>query len=308
MKLDSRLNRGIELHPGTRISNGSEVSSEILHTKLLQITAGVHSINEFNDTVYFYKKGEFLDISTHEEMDHKGTSYTFYFLRESQGFVTDLWGVKDNGIYVRDGFLIAYQKDIEEGTTFKASLSEVFSAASAERGEFEFTRKEVETALQTFNPFSIDDISEEDMGMKFPNFEHFYKNKGPERMHKAHYFTLGARNNAALPMKIVLYCTALECLFSTAKTEINHRIAERIATMLGTSAEEKKDLFKFIKKAYDYRSTIIHGANLKGDEEAIVKISVRLDEILRQLLAGDHEVFTKSDGEIDNFFVDLIFN
>lgn len=312
MKLDRRFNRGIELYPGTRISNGSEVRSEILHTKLLQGTAGVHSINEFYDTVYYFKKGEFPDISTYEEMDDKGTSYTFYFLRESQGFVTDLWGVKDNGIYVRDGFLITYQKEIEEGTTFKASLSEMFSDASAERGEFEFTRKEVEMALQTFEPFTIDDISESDMGMKYPNFDHFYKNKAPERMQKAHYFTLGARNNSALPMKIVLYCTALECLFSTAKTEINHRIAERIATMLGTSAEEKKDLFKFIKKAYDYRSTIIHGSNIRGSEktieENIVRISVRLDEILRQLLAGNHEVFTKAEEEIDDFFVDLIFD
>lgn len=303
-----RLNQGIVLSPGTRISNGPEVRSEILHTKLMLGNAGVHSVDEFNDQVYYYKKGEFPDIITHDEMDLKGTMYTFYFLREAQGFVSDLWGVKDNGIYVRDGFLIAYQDHFEDGRTFKASLTETFRAASGEEDNIVFTREEIKTALQTFIPFAIEDISEDDMGMKYPYFDHFYKNKGPERMHKAHYFTLAARNNAALPMKVLLYCTALECLFSTAKTEINHRIAERVATMLGTSVEDKKDLFKFIKTAYNYRSIIVHGSNIKGSEETITQISVRLDDILRQLLAGNHEVFSKPDADIDNFFVDLIFN
>jgi hypothetical protein len=307
MKLNITLNKGYELAPGTRISNGPEFISEILHTRLMLGTAGVHSTDEFNNNVYYYKMGEFTDINTHDEMDLKGTAYTFYFLREAQGFVTDLWLVKDNGIYVRDGFLIAYNKKVEDGRTFKASLTETYRAASGEYGDFVFTKKEVEMARDTFFPFAIDHMSEDNMGMKYPNFDHFYKSKGPERMHKAHYFTLAARNNAALPMKILLYCTALECLFSTAKTEINHRIAERVAIMLGTSAEDKKDLFRFIKKAYDFRSTIVHGSNLKGSEEIISPISVRLDETLRQLIAGNHEVFTKSDAEIDEFFVDLIF-
>lgn len=60
------------------------------------------------------------------------------------------------------------------------------------------------------------------MGMKYPDFSHFYKNSNAQRMKKAQYFLAGARMNAAIPMKIVSYCTALECLFSTAKTEINH--------------------------------------------------------------------------------------
>lgn len=308
MELDVTLNKGIELYPGTRISNGSEVRSKILNTKLMQWTAGVHSVDEFNDTVYYYKEGEFPDITSHDEMDHKGTMSTFYFLREAQGLVSDLWGVKDNGIYVRDGFLIAYQNQIEDGRTFKASLTETFKASSGEFRKFEFTRKEVETALKTFTPLDIENISEDDMGMKYPDFYHFYKSNGTERMHKAYYFTLSARNSSATPMKVVMYCTALECLFSTAKTEINHRIAERVAVMLGTSSEEKKDIFKFIKKAYDFRSTIIHGSNLKGNEETIAGVSVRLDEVLRQLLSGNHEVFEKTDEEIDSFFVDLLFN
>src|SRR5690606_23225047 len=156
--------------------------------------------------------------------------------------------IKDNGIYVRDGFLITFQNNIEDGTTFKASLTETFKAANGVRGEYKFNRDELEIAKQSFNVFSIEDISNDDMGMKYPNFDHFYKKSDPGRLLKAHYFTLSARSNAATPMKIVLYCTALECLFSTATTELSHRIAERVAALIGTSNEDKKEIFKFIKK------------------------------------------------------------
>ncbi|MFE4571020.1 hypothetical protein [Paenibacillus chitinolyticus] len=308
MNLDIKLNKGIELAGGTRISNGPEVRIEILDNLLLRSTAGVHSINEFYDTVYYYKKGNFPYINTHDEMDVQGSMFTFYFLREAQGFLTDLWQVKDNGIYIRDGFLIAYDNQIEDGRTFKASLTETFSTSSGTRDLITFSKNEIQKAVQTFEPFILEELSEENFGGKNPSFNHFYKNKGPQRMHKANYFTLAARNNIAPPMKILMYCTALECLFSTAKTEINHRIAERVAFMLGRSVEEKKDLFTFIKKAYDLRSTIVHGSSLKGNEEYIAQISIRLDEILRQFLLGSHDVFTKSDSEIDDFFVDLLFN
>ncbi|CEG30042.1 HEPN domain-containing protein [Peribacillus simplex] len=307
MKIDSRLNKGIEIQPGTRISNGKEVLSEILNTDLMRETAGFHSINEFNGTVYFYKYGEFADITTLDEMDQKGWLYNFAFLREAQGFVTDLWGVKDNGIYVRDGFLLAYEDNVENGHTYKSSLSAIFTHSSGKISDFEFSRDEIALAINSFDPFSLDEIDEDGQYPKYPVNDHFFKNSGYDRIHKAQYFTLDARGNTALPMKIVLYCTALECLFSTSKSEITHKISERVAVLLGTSTEERKELSKFIKKAYGYRSTIIHGSNLSGSEDRLVEVSTRLDNILRQLILGNHEVFSKTNEDIDDYFLDLLF-
>lgn len=308
MKLESRYNKGIQLYPGIRITNGPEVRNEILGTKLMKSTLGTHSIDELENTVYYYKSGDFPSTQNKEELQGLGLRLTFYFLREAQSFVRDLWGVKDNGIYVRDGFLIAYDDDIEKGVSFKASLSEVFTDASVSRDVIEFTKSEVESAIQNFEQFSMDEISKYHDGMKHPNFDHFYKKNKPERLHKAEYFTVAARANSAVPMKIVLYCTALECLFSTATTEVSHRIGERVAVLLGTSSEEKKDLFKFIKKAYDYRSTIVHGSNIKVEEGALSSVSVRLNDILRQILHHGHDIFNSSNLEIDEFFTELIFN
>lgn len=308
MKLDRRLNKGIELYPGTRITNGPEIKSDILDSQLMKATAGLHSIDEFDNTVYYYKTGDFPSIDTYDEMNLKGGQYTFYFLREAQGFTTDLWMVKDNGIYVRDGFLITYKERLEDGISFKASLTETFKSSSGSRERITFTKEEIDIAIQNFYPYMNDEISEDDYGEKYPNFEHFYKASSPERMGKAEYFTIAARTNAALPMKIVLYCTALECLFSTAKAELTHRTAERVAALLGGSSQEKKELYKFIKKAYDYRSTIIHGSNLKDEEAILMNTSIRLDDTLRQLILGNHEVFTMKNEEMDDFFITLILH
>lgn len=307
MALDRRYNRGIQLSPGIRITNGPEVKSEILETKLMKTTAGVHSIDEFDNKVYYYKSGDLKTIGNEEEIHQKGTMITFYFLREAQSFVRDLWGVKDNGVYIRDGFLIVFDKNIEDGFTFKASLSEVFTDSAVTRERIKFTKEEIEIAKTNFEPFSIEEIYEKDIGLKYPNFEHFYKKNSPERLQKAEYFTMAARGNPAIPMKIVFYCIALECLFSTSTSELSHTIGERVSFMLRTDHQERIDLFKFIKKAYSMRSQIVHGSNLKGNEELLADISKRLNFILKELLQHKHEIFTKGNNDIDDFFINLIF-
>lgn len=275
-------------------------------------TAGVHSVDEFDGTVYFYIDGEFDDITTQEEMDEVGVKYTFFFLRQAQQIAAKLWCLKDNNIYVRDGFLINFNNHFEDGTTFKASLSEVFTYSTGKREGEEgyhlntlYSDKEIAEALYDFSPYKWEEIEKD--GGKYPTADHFFKNSGIERIDRAFYFTMNARRNAVLPMKIISYCTALESLFTTGKSEVNHKIAERVAVLLGTNAEDKMKLYQLVKRAYDVRSTVIHGSSLKGKNEHLIEISQGLDAVLRLLINGKHEIFSKKDKEIDGFFVDLLF-
>ncbi|MCK6207684.1 hypothetical protein KZX50_19770 [Bacillus infantis] len=312
LKLESRKNKGIEIFPGARISNGNEILEETLKTRLLMGTAGVHSVDEFEGSVYLYIDGELEDIVAQEEMDEIGVKYTFFFLRQAQQFAVNLWTLKDNNIYIRDGFLINYTNQLESGRTFKASLSEVFTYSTGKRDDEDgnnllalYSDNEIAEVLHNFSPYQLGDMDE--YGGKYPAASHFFKNSGSERMDRAIYFTMDARRNAALPMKIISYCTALECLFTTGKTEVNHKIAERVAVLLGNDAEDKKRLFSLIKKAYDYRSTVIHGSSLKGENKDLIEISRSLDDVLRLLINGKHEIFSKKDKEIDDLFMDLLF-
>ena len=53
---------------------------------------------------------------------------------------------------------------------------------------------------------------------------------------------------------------ALEAVLSTSNVEISHQLAERIAVVLGGSAELKYDTYKLVKKdLYGIRSKLVHG-------------------------------------------------
>lgn len=84
-------------------------------------------------------------------MDEIGGKYTFYLLRVAQGFTYKLWSIKDNNIYIRDGFLLAYNKEFKDGCTYKASLSEVYSYSTTERKESVFLDNEILSAVSDFN-------------------------------------------------------------------------------------------------------------------------------------------------------------
>ncbi|OJE28342.1 hypothetical protein A9490_27880 [Bacillus thuringiensis] len=308
LKLETVLNRGINIFPGARITNGSEERLKITNTQLMKDTLGVHSIGEFDDATYLYIDGEMDSIKNKAEMDEIGVKYTYYYLRLAQKFIYNLWEFKDNNIYVRDGFLLAYYDKFEDGFTYKASLSEIYYYSTCEHSESSFSKSEIQSVAREFSTFAIDEYEDRHFGGKYPDADHLFKSKGSNRVDRARYFTLMARTSCILPMKIVAYCNALECLFTIGTSEVNHKIAERVALILGTSSESKKEYFKLIKKAYNYRSLLVHGQHLKGEEGSLIEISQKLDDILRQLLVEKHDVFFKGDKEMEEFFTDLLFN
>ncbi|PFB58599.1 HEPN domain-containing protein [Bacillus cereus] len=308
MKLSNVKNKGTEIFPGARISNGSKSISDTLDTNLVRHTMGSITSESIKNSTYVYIDGEFEDIHNIEQMDKVGTQRTFSFLRQIEHFTHELWKVKDNNVYVIDGYLFAYNKHFEDGYTYKASLTGLYSYSTYEQNESCFSDSQLTTAIQNFVPLSKDEFNEENFGGKHPDVDILLKNKGSKRMLRALYFTVGARSSSVMPRKIVNYCNALECLFTTGKSEVNHKIAERVAIMLGTTFESKKNLFQLVKKAYNFRSEMVHGQALKAKEEDLVIVSQGLDNVLRELIVENHGVFSKDDKEMDDFFLDLLFS
>jgi hypothetical protein len=303
MDVEHVTNKGKDLKPGMRISKNSLVIKKTLSSNLIKTAAGFHSINEFKGKMHFYATGEFDDIHTSDEAHGKGPMYASFYLRQAQSFVNSLWTVKDHGVYVRDGFLIIYEDDLERGLVFKATLNEKFIHSSGERSVTEYTSRELDKAIKIFPLYSKQKMDPDTFGGKTPKGDHFFNNSY-SRMNSAYFFTLAARANFHVPMKIALYCSALECLFNTSKVEVTHKIAERVAVMIGGTKEERKEIFQFIKKAYGFRSSVLHGTFLNSKKaEDLPKVSSRLDSILRELINHQHEIFFKNQ-----FFDDLIFS
>lgn len=104
--------------PSGKISNEKGLLKQTFDNILSVGTLGVHSIDEFYDaSAYYVVDGEFADALTKEDCDACGTQVTFALLRQIQSFIGNLWKLRDICAYVRDGFLYAYDKNLEKGCT-----------------------------------------------------------------------------------------------------------------------------------------------------------------------------------------------
>lgn len=135
------------------------------------------------------------------------------------------------------------------------------------------------------------------------------------RLEKCSLFLGLARHQAALPVKIVMYMSILECLFTSDSSELSHKVAERAAVYLKTSKEETYNNFRIIKSGYDFRSKFLHGQNFKKKKdtyEVLSEISTNIDELIRRILKkailNDFDLFNSfEDSDIDNHFNQMIF-
>lgn len=129
----------------------------------------------------------------------------------------------------------------------------------------------------------------------------------------ANYFIQNARSCNDLGLKMTSYCSALETLFSNDSTELSHKLAERVAHFLSTNKAERIVIFKFIKKAYDIRSKIVHGATIKDNHiDGLESLLIEMDNTCRKIInyafskSDKENVFGWSNEKHEEYFLDLI--
>ncbi len=88
----------------------------------------------------------------------------------------------------------------------------------------------------------------------------------------------------ARPDSQLLDCiTALEALLGT-DTEISFKLSFRVAALLATNNDKRSDLLRLMKKFYETRSKLVHGASLKKKQQDMLQRVDELRSIVRQLL------------------------
>lgn len=308
LNIDQLEHNEIELAINGKISNKKERLKETFNNNLSIGTLGVHSIDEFYNQSFFFFDGSFDENISESQFHERGTRFTFALLRLIQHFVFELWKIKDNNIYVRDGFLFVYNSQLKDGFTFKASLSEITSYSNMNTQKSIFLEKELIQANCIMKDISMEKLFLDSFNYKQSTHDHFFKSSNSERFDRAWYFILNARSASTFPMKIVSFCTALECFFTTGRSELIHRIAERVAILVENEQNKRVETYNLIKKAYDIRSTIVHGSILKGKHEDLEEISFKLDNILRILVSKYYKLFTKKDQDLDDYFLNRLFS
>lgn len=252
--------------PSGLISNKKDLLDELLHNNLSLNTLGLHSIDEiYNAPSYYVLEGDLGSYANLNEVDTIGTSFCFTILRQVQMLINKFWHVYDNSIYVRDGFLFAYTDGVTDGCTFKASLSLINTLATGEIRNVKISKQDIlrygEEMIILVNGDKIKINGVQDY--KFATQFQHYKKNGLSRKELAEYYVLVARSTGSIPMKVLMYCSAIEALVSNNTTELSHRVAERVAFLLGSNQEEKCSIYSNIKFGYDTRSKVAHGDSIK---------------------------------------------
>ena len=73
----------------------------------------------------------------------------------------------------------------------------------------------------------------------------------------------------------------LEALYLAESSELSHRLAQRVAKIMGFLGFNSQEVYKEIKEAYGIRSKFIHGASFK--EKEIYRAGDLVDKIIRYL-------------------------
>ena len=289
------------------ITNKSSLIKDFLSydSTLALHTLGMHSIDEFQNATYYLVEGNFEQSRTKGDIDRCGTQIAFAFLRQIQAITDELWHIRDNAVYVRDGFLFVYDKHIDDGVTFKGSLSRINTMASLSHETVCFSKEDILSASKELEHISLSEIFENKANYSNATQHQYFKNASIGQKIHAWMHILFARSSAAIPIKMLMYVTAMEAMVSTSPIELSHQVSERVALLLGNTIEEREQVYKNIKKAYGYRSKVAHGEPLKGSESDLSLLLVEIDNYLRRLMQQDYP-YNSENKEKDDFFLKMI--
>lgn len=223
-------------------------------------------------------------------------------------FLQSLWLVKDNSVNVGRVYFAA--RRMRDGDRWTHDTPPYwFFTANCELRETAFLNDELEEAIRFFRAFSENSR----------NAHYDAYNPVPSaaavksRIGRGLLAVRTARAVDDIGLKVAFYCVCLEALLSTDKDAVAHRIAERTAILIGTVAD-KMTIYRNIKKLYDGRSKVLHGARLTEADVIALFDRVRecddyLRRTLRRLLLEPEltELFARNDSrEIDDYFLERL--
>ncbi len=142
----------------------------------------------------------------------------------------------------------------------------------------------------------------------------FMMDKTFSRIGRAIQFVQAARISKNEAFRIAHYCSAFETLFSTESTELSHRLSERVACFAAVAVNDRRAIYRKMKRAYNVRSKVTHGDVLSPKQvEELPLIAGDCDTILRHclkmIILDDHytTVFDSKNDVLEEFFFQLLF-
>ena len=209
---------------------------------------------------------------------------------------TFLWFIKDNSCNITNIYALA--KTGKNFGQLSFEYKKVISNCCGEFADVSFSKDEIDECLEIRKKFY-------EICPNFKDEDHWGYDREVNRIEKGFKFLYEARHEVYLPSKIAMYMSCFECLFAVGKSdggELTQKIAERASFYIGNYKEDKIEIYRTIKMAYNIRSRYLHGGELDEAENNRTyqsKISTKTDAIARRIftkiITEDSDYFLKGD-------------
>jgi hypothetical protein len=315
LRILSPTGRGVHVMDGTYISNEA-AQVERLVSRPMRVAIGGNEFLSMLDggTIAYWK-----DLPNEPE-PAAAVAYVTTWLHCLRALFMALWLVRDNAVNCETGYL---EHDVPgQGLSHTSNfIAALFSTARGTTDPVAFTVDEIRRAREYFKTFFFPvmfnaspgrDMNEEIERLTALAQPALISAKGVTRLTRLLYFLSAARSAHDLGVKISLYMTCFEIMFSVESTELTHRLSERVAVFLYTEPGDRLSAYRRMKRGYNIRSKVIHGSVLTNTlERELAEASVEIDELLRRLverLASDPDArltFELDDVKLEDYFLKL---
>jgi len=282
-----------------RIDDELSVTNDEAYIKKLLGNADISIIGkmEYEDIT----SGNLVAFSIDEVQDDASTkSFLVEKLYRLQSFILSIWLSFDNAINFELGFLFVTRSNgiIIESNLLACKFSNskgAINRVEISRSKFAEIRKFYREMIQFDSTRSSTKIS-----------------KNYDRIERALYMVSSARSENDLGLKIANYCTVLESLLSTSQNELAHQVAERLAFFIGKTPDNKIEIYRTAKKAYNIRSKVVHGDTIStSDIQNLEIISEFCDNAIRdifKLLYSSKNLYeiVNNSKALDEFMIEII--
>lgn len=139
-------------------------------------------------------------------------------------------------------------------------------------------------------------------------------------VHETHYLSVAIRRfsqaneRTRVEDKIIDFFISAEALFLSSggsfQGELKYRLSHRAAMFIESNAEKQREMFKFMQKAYDVRSAIVHGTapklpkKLNGAQFTLEEFCQEIEDCLRRSI--NKTIKIASTAQIPNNIIDWV--
>jgi hypothetical protein len=225
-----------------------------------------------------------------------------YFVWGCIEFLLALWIVKDHPITLLPAVLKISPSDERPKYQIFTFGHRNFNATGSSDKPVEFSREEIRIAAEYYQDWivkftrkSANEIIPEKVFSAQTSFD-----KNSKRLFRFLWILEYARTGADIGIKLGLFCSCLECLFSDNDTSnITHKIAAKTAFFLEGITPQGGEIYKQIKGAYNLRSRVFHGGTIENrGMRQLEQVCVQTDDLLRKVFV---KILKSKSTELDFF-------